>query len=55
MRSRGVRGRQNAGRGMIRTDVRVEQNADTTRVHILELGQVIDLAVNNDPLPSRYE
>jgi len=40
---------------MIRTDVWLKQNADTTRVHILELGQVIDLAVNNDPLANRRE
>ena len=40
---------------MIRTDIRLEQNADTARMHILELGQVVDLTVDDDPLPSRCE
>ena len=42
-------------RRMMRTDVLVEQDAHTPRVHILELRQVIDLTVDNDPLPSRRE
>jgi hypothetical protein len=42
-------------RRMMRTDVLVEQDAHTTGVHILELCQVIDLTVDDDPLPSRRE
>lgn len=38
---------------MVRTDVGVEQNAGTSRVNILELGQVVDLSVNHNPLPIR--
>jgi hypothetical protein len=42
-------------RRMMRTDVLVEQDAHTSRVHIFELCQVIDLTVDDDPLPSRRE
>ena len=40
---------------MIRTDVGMEKDANTSGVHILELCQVIDLTVNDDPLRSRYK
>lgn len=50
--STSVRQCRNAASGMVRTDVRVEKNADSTGVHVLELGQVIDLTVNYDPLSS---
>ena len=37
----------------MRTDIRIEEDTDTSGVHILELCQVIDFTINDNPLSGR--